>query len=106
MRTSSLARRPLILRPRTAAELMSNNPLSIRCDTPVGEAGNFLVDHHISAAPVIDEAGRPIGVLSQTDLLIHQRDLCGTPPAMDPARADELMTPTVFSVELNALAAR
>ena len=103
---SPLAERPLVLRARTAEELMSSNPLSIRFDTTVGEAANFLVDRRISAAPVIDEAGRPIGVLSHTDLMMHQRELCGTPPAADPSRADELMTPAVFSVGPHTPAAR
>ena len=31
----------------------------------------LFTDKGIHAAPVIDEAGRPIGVLSRSDLLIH-----------------------------------
>jgi len=106
MRTTPVAERPLVLRARTAEELMSANPLSIRADATVGEAANFLVDRRISAAPVIDEAGRPVGVISQTDLMIHQRELMGTPPAADPSRADELMTPAIFSVGPHTPAAR
>jgi CBS domain-containing protein len=106
MVTNPLAEKTLVLRARTAEELMSSNPLSIRSNATVGEAANFLVDRRISAAPVIDEAGRPIGVLSQTDLMIHQHELCGTPPAVDPSRADELMTPAIFSVGPHTTASR
>ena len=31
-------------------------------------------DRGFSAAPVIDAAGRPVGVLSRTDLLVHERE--------------------------------
>jgi CBS domain-containing protein len=56
----------------TAAELMTPNPLSIRQAATVGEAVAFLSARGISAAPVIDEAGRPVGVVSRSDLLNHR----------------------------------
>src|SRR4051794_9020931 len=59
---------------RTAAELMSPDPLSLREDVTLREAIAFLVDRNISGTPVIDEAGRPVGVLTQTDVLIHDRE--------------------------------
>jgi CBS domain-containing protein len=57
-----------------AADLMTPNPLSLREDATLKEAIAFLVDRGISGAPVIDEAGRPVGVLTQTDILIHDRE--------------------------------
>jgi CBS domain-containing protein len=62
------------LRAQTAADLMTANPLSLRGDATFHEAVAFLVDRNISGAPVIDEAGRPIGVLTQTDVLVHDRE--------------------------------
>src|SRR6476646_361911 len=64
----------IILQARTAGDLMSPNPLSLREDVTLKEAIAFLVDRGISGAPVIDEAGRPVGVLSQSDVLIHDRE--------------------------------
>jgi len=64
----------LTLRAETAAELMSPNPVSISDTATVREALALLTDKGFSAAPVIDEAGRPVGVLSRTDLLVHQRE--------------------------------
>jgi CBS domain-containing protein len=108
----------LALKARTAAELMSSNPQSIRDDATLREALAFLVDRSVSGAPVIDEAGRPVGVLSQTDVLVHDREEVqhiepeheyGSP--LPPSRWDEfqfekvdttlvrdLMTPAVFCV--------
>jgi CBS domain-containing protein len=64
----------LVLKAETAADLMTPNPLSIRADASVKEAVAFLIDKGISGAPVIDLAGRPVGVLSQFDLLVHDRE--------------------------------
>ena len=57
-----------------AKDLMSPNPISIRRDATVGEAVALLTDRGFGAAPVIDEAGRPVGVVSRTDILIHERE--------------------------------
>lgn len=59
----------MVLDARTARDLMTANPVSIHQAATVGEAAAFLSGRGISAAPVIDEAGRPVGVVSGTDLL-------------------------------------
>lgn len=64
----------LILAAQTAADLMMSNPVSIGAGATVQEAVAFLADKGYSAAPVIDTAGRPVGVLSQSDLLVHDRE--------------------------------
>src|SRR4051812_2046271 len=58
----------------TAADLMTANPVSLRATLTAREALAFLLDRGITGAPVTDEAGRPLGVLSQTDLLVHDRE--------------------------------
>jgi len=101
----------LYLRPRSAAELMSPNPMSIRAEATVAEAVAVLTDRGYCAAPVIDEAGRPIGVLSRADLLVHDRERMthhqGRERALpegfeleetDPTQVADVMTPAVFSV--------
>jgi CBS domain-containing protein len=62
------------LRAATAAELMTPNPVSVRQTATVREAAALLIDRGISAAPVIDDAGRPVGVVSQSDILVHDRE--------------------------------
>jgi CBS-domain-containing membrane protein len=105
----------LTLQAETAAELMSENPVSISDQATMGEAMEFLTDKGFSAAPVIDAAGRPVGVLSRTDLLIHQRERIRhpmlpkrqfNPEGYEVEKADstlvrDVMTPGVFSVEPN-----
>lgn len=109
----------VVLQAQTAAELMTANPLSLREDASLKEAIAFLVDRNISGAPVIDEAGRPVGVLTQTDVMIHDREEVQhlTPPEVeygtplprswweefqiervDTTPVRDLMTPAVFCV--------
>lgn len=64
---------PLILHASTAADVMTSNPLSIRDEAAVREAVAFLTDRRISAAPVINAAGRPVGVISEADILSYDR---------------------------------
>lgn len=105
----------LMLHARTAADLMVPNPISLRSEAEVAEAIALFTEKGIAAAPVIDEAGRPIGVVSRSDLLIHQREAemnrAGKPdyffapsfesdPKLETARSTvvDLMTPAVFAV--------
>jgi CBS domain-containing protein len=64
----------LVLAAETAAQLMTPNPISLRDVATVREAVALLTDKGFSAAPVIDEAGRAIGVLSRADILVHDRE--------------------------------
>ena len=122
----------LTLKARTAAGLMTPNLVSVRAHATVKEAVAFLIDKGISGAPVIDEAGRPVGVLTQTDILIHDRQTvehmapgrpvleefeAGAPVAgprwegfqieqTDPTPVSAVMTPVVFSVAASAPATR
>jgi len=64
----------LTLHAKTAADLMAPNPISIRAGANVREALGLLTDKGYSAAPVIDDAGHPVGVLSRGDLLQHDRE--------------------------------
>ncbi len=63
----------VMLQAATAADLMTANPVSLDIDSLVKEAVAFLTDKGFSAAPVIDEAGRPVGVLSQSDIVAYDR---------------------------------
>ncbi|MBI1913177.1 MAG: CBS domain-containing protein, partial [Planctomycetes bacterium] len=113
----------LTLAADTAEQLMTPNPVSISASASVQEAIALLTDRGFSAAPVIDEAGRPVGVLSRSDILIHQREYTRHASLFDqtewdvpPRRAREgfevevvdstlvrdIMTPILFTVALDA----
>lgn len=54
----------------TAADVMNPRVLTVREDMTVRELAHFLVDHDISGAPVVDEDGKLIGVVSVTDITL------------------------------------
>lgn len=52
-----------------ARDVMTRKVLTVGPDVPVRKLAEFLIDHRISAAPVVDSAGVPLGVVSEGDLL-------------------------------------
>jgi len=82
----------MILDAVTAKELMGSHPLSIEETATVREAVAFLVDKGFSAAPVIDSAGRPVGVLSRADILVHDREQVHHVASPEYYRGADLMT--------------
>lgn len=121
----------LALRATTAADLMTPNPISIRDSASAREAVALLTDKGFSAAPVIDEAGRPVGVVSRHDVLVHDREKIehGTTPEyyerdeiaprtgkplpsgfrvenVDRTTVRDIMTPVVFSIAPETAAAK
>jgi CBS domain-containing membrane protein len=76
----------------TAADLMTPNPVSIRGEASVVEATVLLTDRAITGAAVIDDTGRPIGVLSSTDLLVHDREKVSCPSLWSNGYSGEELT--------------
>lgn len=52
----------------TAADLMSRAVITLRQDMQLPEAARVLARTHISGAPVVDDAGRCVGVFSTADI--------------------------------------
>src|SRR6185369_12919234 len=61
-------RSPMSMRPITAADVMNPRVLAAAADWTLPELADFLVEHEISGAPVVDAAGRLLGVVSVTDI--------------------------------------
>jgi CBS domain-containing protein len=50
-------------------EIMSTGVISVRSDTPLSECLKMVTEHRIRHLPVVDAAGRVVGVLSIGDLV-------------------------------------
>ncbi|HXZ06725.1 MAG TPA: CBS domain-containing protein [Paraburkholderia sp.] len=57
-----------------ASDVMSTAVISLKPEMTVREAAQLFVEKGISGAPVIDEAGQPVGMVSEGDL-IHRAEL-------------------------------
>ncbi len=84
--------RPSGLEGVRVGDLMTPNPVSIRHRASVREAARFLAGRGVGAAPVVNDAGRAVGVLSRFDVLLAvNAGVAGAP-------VREVMTPSVIAV--------
>ncbi|MFI9626032.1 CBS domain-containing protein [Streptomyces sp. NPDC052042] len=90
---------------RTVAELMTRDVVRARRDLPFKEIVELLAKNHVTAVPVVDELDRPMGMVSEADLLrksSDRADASGLTPVphleawerakAEGARAEELMS--------------
>lgn len=54
---------------KTVADVMTPDPVVVQPETPLQDAIRLLAEHRISGLPVVDGAGKLVGVISQTDLM-------------------------------------
>jgi CBS domain-containing protein len=87
-----------------ADEIMTSDVATVRAATSVREAAALLAERGITSMPVLDDDGRVVGMVSESDLLVDRmphdprshlrRD---APPQRDPARTVEsVMTRSVL----------
>ena len=56
-----------------ARDIMNKPVVSVHPDTPLREIARLLLDKAISAVPVVDDNGAPIGMVSEGDLIRPDR---------------------------------
>jgi CBS domain-containing protein len=64
--------------PKTVADAMTPNPITVQPELPLQQAIQILAHNKISSVPVVDEAGKLVGILSETDILWQESGI--TPP--------------------------
>jgi CBS domain-containing protein len=52
-----------------AHQIMTRQVITIAIDAPIVDAANSMLRNHISGLPVVDEAGRLVGIISQGDFI-------------------------------------
>ncbi|MER5184002.1 CBS domain-containing protein [Streptomyces sp. NPDC002896] len=63
----------------TVSEVMTRDVVTVRPDTSFKEITSVLCTHGISAVPVADASGAPVGLVSEADLLRKQVELPDRP---------------------------
>ncbi len=56
---------------KTASDIMTRNVICAGPQESVNNLINTFLDHRISSAPVVDENGALVGVVTKTDILAH-----------------------------------
>ncbi|UKO96271.1 CBS domain-containing protein [Nostoc sp. UHCC 0870] len=65
--------------PKSVADIMSPEPIAVGPATPLQEAIQILAERRISGLPVVDDVGKLLGIISETDLMWQETGV--TPPA-------------------------
>ena len=64
--------------PKTVADIMTRDPVTVTPETPLTEVIRTIAERKISGLPVVDDAGKLVGVISETDLMWRETGV--TPP--------------------------
>ena len=59
----------------TAKEIMTTDVITLTPETDIGRAAQLLLEKGINGAPVLDDEGRVVGILCQSDLVAQQKRL-------------------------------
>jgi CBS domain-containing protein len=59
----------------TARSIMSTRLITLTPDTSIVEAARLLLDNKINGAPVVDDKGRLLGIICQSDLIAQQKKI-------------------------------
>ncbi len=57
-----------------AADVMTPHVITVTLDSEVREIASLLLEHGISAVPVVDDRQRPVGIVSEGDLIRRAED--------------------------------
>jgi CBS domain-containing protein len=87
-------------------EIMTANVISVGLDLPLSTLETLLLDRGLSGAPVVDEDGRVIGVVSKTDLVRYLASGTGGPEDAETKTVGDIMTSVAFCVPVHASVAR
>jgi CBS domain-containing protein len=56
-------------------EIMTENPITVTGSMEIIQAAKILLERRINGVPVVDETGRLIGILCQSDIIAQQKQL-------------------------------
>lgn len=56
------------LRNKTIADIMTKQPIAGLPEMTIGEISALFVDRHINRLPIVNADGRPVGIVTRTDL--------------------------------------
>lgn len=58
---------------KKARDIMTTNVVTVTVNDDVEKMARLLLEHEISGLPVVDESGKLVGVVSETDLVFQEK---------------------------------
>lgn len=59
----------------TVKDIMTKNPITVFPETEITRITKILLEKHINGVPVVDETGKLVGIICQSDLIAQQKKL-------------------------------
>lgn len=56
-------------------DIMTREVITISPDAEISKATKMMLENHINGLPVIDEVGKLVGIICQSDLIVQQKKL-------------------------------
>ncbi len=54
-------------------DIMTQDPITVSPKTEIVQAAKILLQNHINGLPVVDESGKLVGIICQSDLISQQK---------------------------------
>lgn len=90
---------------RAAGPAPASDPVCLGPDAPVSRARELLLDRRMPGVPVVDEDGRPLGIVTRTDLLAadeREGAADGDAGGSSTTTVADVMTAMVFALPASA----
>ncbi len=85
----------------TVADVMTKGPISVTPQTSLEEAIQILAEKKISGLPVVDDNGKIVGVISETDLMWQETGVEAPPYIMFLDSVIYLQNPARYNKEIH-----
>jgi CBS-domain-containing membrane protein len=90
---------------RLVKDVMTVEVVTVSPATPYKRIAELLVEHDLSVLPVVDRAGRVLGIVSEADLLLKTQDASKTRPLgphdhVEAAKASSLVAAGLMTTEV------
>lgn len=86
---------------KIVADVMTPDPIAVKPQTPLQEAIQIITTEEISGLPVIDDAGKLVGVISETDLMWQETGVDPPPYIMILDSVIYLQNPARYEKEIH-----
>jgi CBS-domain-containing membrane protein len=96
-RTAWHIRKEPVIMNAVAKDILNPHVVCMTEDMDLRAVAQLFRDEAITGAPVVDERGHVVGIISQSDLMAH--DLTRPPEGLQAATVKDVMTPEVVTVE-------